>query len=199
MWNLFCGRIATGVAAGLALACGRAHAADGYAPLPQAVTSFGAVTSGGWLYVFGGHMGERHHYSSNEVSGAFYRLNLAGGREWEALPPGEASQSPVLVADADYLYRVGGMAARNPKGQTNDLWSHESVARFDVAVKKWEALAALPQARSSDDGWIVGRTLYVVGGWKLAGNAARPVWAGNGVGAGPGRSGGGVAHNSPAF
>src|SRR5262245_4853750 len=33
------------------------------APLPETVTSFGAVTDGDWLYVFGGHKGERHEYS----------------------------------------------------------------------------------------------------------------------------------------
>ncbi len=62
------------------------------APMPEAVTSFGAVTTDGWLYVFGGHKGERHDYSADKVSGSFHRLKLSEGTTWETLPT--AAPSP---------------------------------------------------------------------------------------------------------
>ncbi len=49
------------------------------APLPETVTSFGAATSGDYLYAFGGHKGERHDYSVEKVSGSFQRLKLSDG------------------------------------------------------------------------------------------------------------------------
>jgi N-acetylneuraminic acid mutarotase len=153
------------------------HAAESHPQLPKAVTSFGAVTQNGWLYIYGGHMGERHMYSADDVSGEFYRLKLNGGKEWEKLASNTPAQSPVLVADERYVYRVGGMAAKNPKGQKQDLWSHESVVRFDSRGKKWTELASLPSPRSSHDGWIVDEKLYVVGGWTLAGSTEKSVWA----------------------
>jgi hypothetical protein len=155
------------------------HAADTYAPMPQAITSFGAVTQGGWLYVFGGHEGKRHEYSSNEVSGAFVCLNLAEGKTWETLPSATPAQSPVFVADDNFIYRIGGMAARNPKGQPNDVWSHDTAARYDLRIREWLPLPKLPVARSSHDGWIVDGKLYVIGGWKLCGDEEKAVWATN--------------------
>jgi len=154
-----------------------ASAANSYAPMPEAVTSFGAVTHDGWLYVYGGHKGERHQYSSNEVSGAFNRLNLADGKTWENLPSGLPAQSPVFVADGNFIYRIGGMAARNPKGATNDVWSHDTAAKFDLTRKQWENLPKLPVPRSSHDGWVVDGKLYVVGGWNLAGDPEKAIWA----------------------
>src|SRR5262245_42177610 len=68
------------------------------APMPEGVTSFGAVTSDGWLYAFGGHKGERHEYSAERVSGAFWRINLAEGRTWEQLPAAKPGQGQPLVA-----------------------------------------------------------------------------------------------------
>jgi N-acetylneuraminic acid mutarotase len=178
MPKIFSFRVAAVIAGGIALGWFNARAADIYAPLPQPTTSFGAVTVDGWLYVYGGHLGERHSYSSNEVSGALYRLNLTPGvtSNWEILPSNVPTQSPVLVTDGKYLYRVGGMAARNPKGQPNDLWSYDSAARFNLKTKKWETMPPLPDPRSSEDGWIVNHKIYVVGGWTLAGKDAQPVW-----------------------
>ena len=151
--------------------------AANYPDLPQTPTSFGAVALDGWLYVYGGHLGERHKYSAEEVTGAFHRLKLDGGTNWETLPAGVPAQSPAFAADERFIYRVGGMAARNRKGETNDLWSHDSAARFDPATQKWQDLPSLPAPRSSHDGWVVNHQLYVVGGWTLAGKDAQPAWA----------------------
>lgn len=147
-----------------------------YAPLPEGITSFGAAAHDGWLYVYGGHRGERHEYSSNDVSSTCRRLSLTDGFTWETLPANAPAQSPGLVLHRGALYRIGGMAARNPKGGKRDLHSHDSAARLDAASARWTALPALPEARSSHDAVMVGDQLYLVGGWKLAGESAKPFW-----------------------
>lgn len=146
------------------------------APMPEAVTSFGAVSHEGWLYVCGGHKGERHEYSAPMVSGAFHRLRLAEGTAWEKLPDTTPAQGAPLVAHGNFVYRVGGMAARNQPGEKADLHSHATVSRFDIRRRVWEDLAPLPEPRSSHDAVVLGDTLYVVGGWTLAGAASRAVW-----------------------
>ena len=139
-----------------------------YARLPQATSSFGAVESDGWLYVYGGHITPTHTYSTEAVSGRFDRLNLSNGN-WEELPAGPALQGMNLTAHAGKIYRVGGMAPRNKPGEAADNHSTAECARFDPADGNWEALPPLPQPRSSHDVVVVGNKLIVVGGWNLKG------------------------------
>ncbi len=149
------------------------------APMPEAVTSFGAVTTDGWLYVFGGHKGERHDYSADKVSGSFHRLKLSDGTAWETLPTAAPSQGLPLVAHNGTVYRIGGMAARNPAGVKQDLFSTAHFERFDPRDGKWQALTPLPTVRSSHDAVVVGDKLYIAGGWSLAGGTNKPVWPAN--------------------
>jgi hypothetical protein len=102
---------------------GETAPATALAPMPEPVTSFGAVTVDGWLYVFGGHKGERHDYSADQVSGLFHRLKLSEGKTWESLPASAPSQGLPLVSYQGSVYRIGGMAARNPAGSRQDLFS----------------------------------------------------------------------------
>jgi len=39
-----------------------------YAPLPKPVTSFGAAVADGFVYVYGGHAGKPHQYSTRRRS-----------------------------------------------------------------------------------------------------------------------------------
>jgi hypothetical protein len=149
------------------------------APLPETVTSFGAVTSDGWLYVFGGHKGERHDYNIEMVSGSFQRLQLSNGRAWEKLPSSTPGQGLPLVAYDNCLYRIGGMAARNHEGEKQDLYSLAIVQKFDPKIGRWENMTSLPAVRSSDDAVVVGDKLYVAGGWQLDGGTNKPVWPAN--------------------
>lgn len=144
--------------------------------LPEAVTSFGAATSQGWLYVFGGHKGERHEYNADAVSGSFHRLSLRPGATWEKLPGAAPSQGLPLVAHGKYIYRIGGMAARNTPGAKQDLHSVALVQRFDPARGQWEDFTPLPESRSSHDAAVIGSKLYVSGGWQLVGGTNKPVW-----------------------
>jgi hypothetical protein len=145
------------------------------ATLPQATSSFGAVVSEGWLYVYGGHVVPTHSYSTEAVSGRFHRLRLADGKTWERLPDGPALQGMNLAAHGGKIYRVGGMQPQNKPGEPPDTHSVADVARFDPATGKWEALPPLPVPRSSHDVVVVGHTLVVVGGWTLKGKE-KTVW-----------------------
>jgi N-acetylneuraminic acid mutarotase len=149
------------------------------APMPEPVTSFGAATSDGWLYVFGGHKGERHEYSAEMVSGSFHRLKLSDGRAWEPLPSAAPGQGQPLVAHRGQVYRIGGMAARNPESAKQDLFSTDLVQRFNPRTCQWESIASLPAPRSSHDAVVLGDKLYVAGGWQLTGSGNRPVWPAN--------------------
>src|SRR5262249_28350357 len=131
------------------------------APLPEPVTSFGAATCDGYLYVFGGHKGERHEYNAEMVSGSFNRLKLADGRTWEKLPSAAPGQGQPLVAYQGAVYRIGGMAAHNHEGEKQDLYSIDLVQCFSPKSRHWENLSSLPAPRSSHDAAVLNGKLYV--------------------------------------
>ena len=147
-----------------------------YPPLPEAVSSLGAAVSNGWLYVYGGHSGKSHQYSTETVRGSFRRLNLTNPNAWEELPGGPILQGLALVAYRDKIYRIGGMQPRNKPGEDADNHSVSACARFDPGTRRWEPLPDLPDGRSSHDAVVVGDQLVVVGGWKLNGRENKPTW-----------------------
>ena len=134
-----------------------------------AVNSFGGAVLGDWLYVYSGHVGKTHEYSVQTTSRNFRRLNLKDGTTWESLPMARDVQGVALVTDGTFLYRVGGMTARNQPGEDHDLVSSTDFARFDPSTRTWTDLPPLPQARSTHDAVVVGRTVYAVGGWEMKG------------------------------
>ena len=136
-----------------------------FATLPEATASFGAVANGGWLYAYGGHIS----YSTEAVSGRFFRLNLAHPEGWEDLPPGPAMQGMNLAAHKGAIYRIGGMEPRNKPGEKSATFSVADCARFDPKTRQWESLPPLPEPRSSHDVVVIGDKLIVVGGWTLKG------------------------------
>jgi N-acetylneuraminic acid mutarotase len=156
----------------LLLACPPLLRADDTPPeLPLPVASFGAAAMpDASLYFYGGHSGKRHKYSRDEVHGDLFRWKQ-GTEPWEALAKDEPAQGASLVATKNGLIRIGGMAARNAKGEKQDLWSSETAARYDIASGRWIPLPKLPQRRSSHDSIICGDTLYVIGGWRMEGDA----------------------------
>ncbi|MCC6510699.1 MAG: hypothetical protein IT423_16465 [Pirellulaceae bacterium] len=142
------------------------------AELPFAVTSFGAATDGKALYVFGGHMGEAHSYSEDGQSDKLLRLELSGNKkEWQEIATGKRLQGTAMVAYGDELIVVGGFQARNKAGESKNLHSLADVRSFNTQTKTWSELPALPEPRSSHDAALIGSTVYVVGGWQMAGDA----------------------------
>jgi N-acetylneuraminic acid mutarotase len=149
-----------------------------YPPLPEAISSFGATTSDGYLYVFGGHAGRLPGNSADGLSPHFVRINLAKPEAgWESLPMHQTSQSPGLVAHGGNLYRVGGLSFKNKAGDDTIFNSLDTFAKYDPAAGKWNDLPSLPIPRSSLDAAVVDGRIYVVGGWNLqAGSAQEAPW-----------------------
>lgn len=148
--------------------------------LPRPMASFGATTLDGWLYVYGGHRGLRHDYSTATVSGRLSRARIdqlcAGSPVWEELPGGPSAQGLNLVALGGRIVRVGGMEPRNAPGEPTDNHSLADVAAFDPVTGTWHSLPPLPEGRSSHD--VVGAAgqLVVVGGWSMRGSRESTSW-----------------------
>ena len=141
-----------------------------FATMPDpAVNSFAGAVLDDWLYVYSGHTGTTHEYSTETTARKFRRLSLKDRTTWEDLPMGRDVQGAAMVADGRYLYRTGGMTARNQPGQPQDLISNADFARFDPESKTWTDLAPMPSPRSTHDSAIVGRQVYAVGGWWMKG------------------------------
>ncbi|MCA9167718.1 MAG: hypothetical protein KDB23_08620 [Planctomycetales bacterium] len=140
--------------------------------LPQAIASFGATVCDGYLYVLGGHIGEAHQHSRNNIANYFGRVRLAESSAWEQLPyDGIPTQGLALVSVGSSVYRIGGMAARNAPGDAEDLHSTTDFANFDPTNGSWTPLPPLPAGRSSHDAIAIGNCIYVLGGWNLQGSS----------------------------
>src|SRR4051794_7565519 len=141
-------------------------------PLPEPLASFGAAVADGWLYIYGGHIGEEHEHSAANLSPHFRRIQLDGGTQWQELPMQTHLQGLPLVAHGGKIYRVGGLNNRNStKNKPEDPHSTDEFAKFDPAKNEWTALTPLPAGRSSHNAVAIGDRLYVIGGWKLDGKS----------------------------
>ena len=152
-----------------------AEPARRHADVPVKVTSLGACSAGDWVYVYGGHTGKMHSYSSETASGRFFRVKTAGGK-WEELASGPRVQGVALVAHCNHVIRVGGMQPRNKEGDPHDNHSLKSVSKYDPNAKKWVDLPEMPSGRSSHEAVVIGDKLYVVGGWEMRGKDEKPKW-----------------------
>jgi N-acetylneuraminic acid mutarotase len=162
----------------LLLAAASARGADApFPPLPQAFSSFGAATAGGHAYVYGGHVGKTHGYSTESVTGKFRRLNLADpAKGWEELPAGPGLQGLTVVAHGGKVYRLGGMQPRNKPGEKADNVSVAGCAAFDPKTNTWSSLPDLPAGRSSFDAAVVGDVIVAIGGWEMRGAGNESDW-----------------------
>ncbi|MEM8912778.1 MAG: kelch repeat-containing protein [Planctomycetota bacterium] len=144
---------------------------SGLPELPEELTSFGAAICDGKLFVYGGHTGSAHSYSKEEQSDRLWSLDLSEGKDgqWRQLAGGPTLQGLALVAHGDSLVRIGGFTARNEIGDDHDLHSQATVVRYDIAEDRWSELPPLPETRSSLDAAVLGDTVYVFGGWSMAG------------------------------
>jgi len=145
-----------------------------HAPLPEALTSFGATVLGDYLYVFSGHGGETHGFGKDLLVNHFRRIKFDDpAAKWEELAMHDSAQSPGLVNDGKYIYRIGGLSFRNSGAtEKNDFESTVYFSRYDVDKNEWTELAPLPEPRSSLDAAILGQKIYVAGGWNLQGSSS---------------------------
>lgn len=141
-------------------------------PLPEPLASFGGVVCDGWLYIYGGHIGEEHEHSAANLSKHFRRIKLDGGKEWEELLMQTALQGLPLVTHRGKVYRIGGLNVRNATADDDEnLHSTAEFAEYDPKTLKWTSLTPLPAARSSHNATVIGDRLYVAGGWRLEGKS----------------------------
>ena len=144
-------------------------------PLPESLTSFGAAVLDDYLYVFSGHSGDAHGFGTDLLVNHFRRIKFddptAG---WEELAMHAPAQSVALVSDGRFLYRVGGLSFLNSsEGEKTNFNSTSHFSRYDITSNEWTDLAPLPEPRSSLDAAVVGRSIYVAGGWNLQGESSR--------------------------
>ncbi|MFO0684178.1 MAG: hypothetical protein U0234_19150 [Sandaracinus sp.] len=136
--------------------------------MPVAVTSFGAASIDGNVYVAGGYFGEPHHYGREGQSRGFARFTAEHG--WEELAPLDVGlQGLALVALDGGLVRCGGSRIDNLASEPIDMHSIASCARYSVADARWSPFVDLPSPRSSFDAAVLDGRIYAVGGWNLEG------------------------------
>ncbi len=99
-----------------------------HSDLPLPLTSFGAVRHGNSIFVYGGHTGEAHHYSTQEQSDSLFALDLENrNADWIKLSNGRRLQGLGLVAYGNAIIRVGGFEAVNGLDDDHDLRSTSEV------------------------------------------------------------------------
>lgn len=138
--------------------------------VPRGMTSFGGAILDDHLYIYGGHNGGAHSYSTEEQSNEFRRLSLKQeGANWETLPAGPKLTGLAMVAHSGKLYRVGGFTVKEDEKKDHSLWSQDGFAQFDPKTGEWTNLPGLPEPRSSHDAIVLNGKLYVAGGWNMQG------------------------------
>jgi Kelch motif len=141
-------------------------------PMERAVTSFGTARVGGYLYALGGYSGTPHAYSREGQSAEVLRLPVDGSAGWERVHTlARGVQGAAAFAYDGRVCFAGGNEARNAAGEKADMHS-SSDAGCLVPGAGQAALPALPAPRSSHDAVVVGSRVFVVGGWRLAGEAS---------------------------
>jgi len=139
-------------------------------PVSQEISSFGACVSGGHVYVYGGHTGEAHDHSRDNLSADFLRYPLDQSKSaWEKLPEDQAVQGTALVGWNGLVIRIAGMYATNAPEEDAVMFSTDAVRCYDPKAKAWTDWPSLPEKVSSHDACVMDDVLYVVGGWKLDG------------------------------
>ena len=141
--------------------------------LPLELTSFGGAVANGTLFIYGGHSGTAHSYSTEEQSDEFWSLDLQAPQQWKQLPSGPRLQGLVMLPYKNSVVRVGGFTARNAEGEEHDLHSQNQASRFDIAQNRWVDLTPLPEPRSSLSAAIAGDQIFVIGGWALKGEETK--------------------------
>lgn len=158
------------------IACTTTNSLGQLPPLPFEITSFGAARSRDAIFVYGGHTGSAHSYSTEAQSNKMLKLDLTKPNgNWEEVTNGQRLQGLGMVAHQGKLILIGGFTAKNAVGEEHDLHTQSSVSVYDPRANSWSNLPNLPEPRSSHDAAVIGDTVYVVGGWAMNGSE-ETVW-----------------------
>ena len=146
-------------------------------PLPESLTSFGAAVQDDYLYVFSGHSGDAHGFGADLLVKHFRRIRFDDSdAEWEELAMQPPAQSVAIVSDGRFIYRIAGLSFLNSGHEEKPNFnSTNHFAKYDPSTNEWTELSPLPEPRSSLDAAVVGRSIFVAGGWNLQGESSRVV------------------------
>ena len=125
-------------------------------PLPDAASDASGAYVDDMLYV---HAGEQPPASPTAGGrAALYALSPTGAA-WTTVWTGDPVRGAVLVGDGVDLYRVGGAETTGARRVRRDL------ERWDRADGRWVDLTPMPAGRTDHAAVVVGRRLWVLGGW----------------------------------
>ena len=106
---------------------------------------------------------------ASRANAALYALSPTD-TSWTTVWTGDPVRGAVLASDGDDLYRVGGVDISGTRRIRPEL------ERWDPADRRWVGLTPMPSGRTDHAAVVVGRELWVMGGWapSAAGRGAPP-------------------------
>ncbi len=153
-----------------------AHAQSPLSPGPPPETApslphASSDTSGAWVGdILHVHAGAQPPASGNPAStgrAALYALS-PGDASWTTFWTGDPIRGAALVSDGEDLYRVGGAEVAGARRARPDL------QRWDGTDRRWVDLTPMPSGRTDHAAVVVGRRLWVIGGWAPSAVAEGP-------------------------
>ena len=127
-------------------------------PLPHASSDASGAYVGDVLYVHTGDQPPASRTTASSGNAALYALSPADA-SWTTVWTGSPVLGAALVSDGEDLYRVGGADA------TGARRARPNLQRWDWAERRWVDLTPMPAGRTDHAAVVVGRRLWVVGGW----------------------------------
>ena len=127
-------------------------------PLPHASSDASGAYVGDVLYVHAGDQPPASRTAAGAGRAALYAFSPADAA-WKTVWTGSPVRGAVLAADGGELYRVGGAEVTGARRARPDL------QRWDGTDGRWVDLTPMPSGRTDHAAVIVGRRLWVLGGW----------------------------------
>ena len=136
-------------------------------PLPHASSDASGAWVGDVLYVHAGEQPPGPRGAAGAGKAALYALSPAA-TSWATVWTGAPVRGAVLSSDGDDLYRVGGVDVSGAPRIRPDL------ERWDPAGRRWVGLMPMPSGRTDHAAVVVGREIWVIGGWAPSAGAEAP-------------------------
>ena len=127
-------------------------------PLPHASSNPSGAWVGDVLYMHAGEQPPPSRAAAGTGRAALYALS-PGDAAWTTVWTGDAVLGAEIVSDGKNLYRVGGVEPAGAGRARPDL------ERWDGSERRWVALTPMPSGRTDHAAVLVGRELWVIGGW----------------------------------